>query len=309
MLLKDIKAIYHKELDAHYAKEEVTSFFYLLVEHYLGWERFVLTIRPDIVVSKEQEQPFFEALSALRLHRPIQYIIGSTQFMDLDFFLNENVLIPRPETEELVRWVLEDVASTSPILGNQVTDKLEVGLSAIDLNQNSNAGELRLLDIGTGSGCIAVSLAKSLPRAEVHALDVSIAALELAERNAKEHRVDIKFTQADIAHLESLGRPFDIIISNPPYVRELEKAEMHKNVLDYEPALALFVSNEHPLVFYEHIVRFSCKNLIPGGSLYLEINQYLVKETRLLLEKHNFTDIELRKDMFGNDRMLKAKLF
>lgn len=286
MLLKEIKTIYHKELDGIYGKEEATSFFYLLIEHYLKLERFVLALQPTFIISKEEETPLFEALSRLKLNEPVQHIIGKTDFMDMDFIVNKNVLIPRSETEELVRWIIEEY-------------KIE----------NS---KLKILDIGTGSGCIAIALAKYLPEAKVFALDVSEKALEIAKENAKQNQVEITLLKKDIFNLEAILEEeelvFDLIVSNPPYVREMEKLEMQSNVLDNEPNLALFVSDEDPLVFYKKIVQFAIKNLKKDGALYFEINQYLGKETSALLKEHNFSEIELRKDMFSNDRMLRGKL-
>jgi len=282
MLLKEIKKVFHTELDAIYGKEEVSSFFYLLIEHYLGLERFILAVQPELIITKEKESPLFEALSKLKLQVPIQYIIGKTHFMDLDFVVNKNVLIPRPETEELVRWVLDDFSTVK--------------------------SDLKILDIGTGSGCIAVSLAKNLPKAKVYAIDVSEEALVVAKETAKLNGVEIYFINADILEVNDLDDKFDIIISNPPYVRMLEKQEMKNNVLDNEPELALFVADDNPLIFYKKIIELAAKNLIDKGVLYFEINQYLGKETQSLLEATNFSEIELRKDFFGNDRMLKGKI-
>jgi release factor glutamine methyltransferase len=282
MLLKEIKKVFHTELDAIYGKEEVSSFFYLLIEHYLGLERFILAVQPELIITKEEGSPLFEALSKLKLQVPIQYIIGKTHFMDLDFVVNKNVLIPRPETEELVRWVLDDFSTVK--------------------------SDLKILDIGTGSGCIAVSLAKNLPNAKVYAIDVSEEALAVAKETAKLNGVEIYFINADILEVNDLDDKFDIIVSNPPYVRMLEKQEMKNNVLDNEPELALFVADDNPLIFYKKIIELAPKNLIDKGVLYFEINQYLGKETQSLLEATNFSEIELRKDFFGNDRMLKGKI-
>ncbi len=290
MRLKEIKTIYHKELDAIYPKEEVNSFFGLLIEHYLGLQRFVLALSPEFIITKEQELPLFESLAALRLQRPIQYIIGKAHFMDLDFKVNEDVLIPRPETEELVRWIIERCGSD-----HGITD------------WRHNKGPT-ILDIGTGSGCIAISLAKNLTHAKTYALDISRKALELAKQNARDLQVEIEFMEFDILKWKPIDLKFDIIVSNPPYVREMEKKEMHNNVTVYEPNLALFVPNDDPLRFYDTIIRFAKRHLNEKGYLYLEINQYLGKETQALLEEHNFSEIELRKDMFGNDRMLMGKL-
>lgn len=286
MLLREIKNIYHSELDAIYGKEEVNSFFYLLIEHYFDLERFILAIQPELVIDKEQETIIFQALSELKLEKPIQHIIGTTHFMDLDFKVNEHVLIPRPETEELVRWILDDHKNIAKIL--------------------------TILDMGTGSGCIPISLDENLTDAKVFGLDISTDALKVAEENNALLNSDVKFCEADILSLDAetstkeLDQKFDIIISNPPYVRELEKAEMQNNVIDYEPGLALFVPDEDPLKFYRAVVNFAADHLNENGYLYLEINQYLGEETKQLLKESNFKTIELRKDMFGNDRMIKG---
>lgn len=287
MLLREVKNIFHTELDPLYPKEEVNSFFSILIEHYLNLERFALALQPDLMVSKENETPMFDALSRLKLKEPIQHIIGTCHFMDMDFKVSKDVLIPRPETEELVRWIIEEVK----------------GL----YSEERNTKELRILDIGTGSGCIAISLAKTLNNSKIYALDISSDALKIAKANAASNSVEIILLEKNIL-ADELDHEFDIIVSNPPYVRELEKKVMHQNVLDYEPYQALFVSDEDPLVFYKRITNISSKHLVKGGSLFFEINQYLGKETEQLLKDHNFSEIELRKDMFGNDRMLKGKL-
>ena len=289
MLLKEIKDIYHLELDPLFPKEEVDSFFYMVIEHYLGLERFILALEPNLVVSKEKETDLFYALSQLKLQRPIQYILGHAHFCELSLQVDENVLIPRPETEELVYWILE--------LMQQGNSK-----------QTSKEHSLRILDIGTGSGCIAIALAKYIPHAKVFAMDVSKNALKVAKRNALANNVEVHFIEADILKVHDYKDKYDIVVSNPPYVRELEKQEMKKNVLEHEPDMALFVTNEDPLLFYNRIVQFSLDHLSPGGMLFFEINQYLGTETKLLLVKENFSEIELRKDMFGNHRMLKGVL-
>lgn len=284
MLLKEIKNIYHLELDPLFPQEEVDSFFYLVIDHYLGLERFVLAMQPNLVVSKDNEEPLFYALSQLKQERPIQYILGKAHFCDLEFGVDENVLIPRPETEELVYWILNEV------------------------QQRTRQEGLKILDIGTGSGCIAISLAKNLPNAKVYALDISKKALQIAQQNAVDNEVDIVFLEADILSMEGFKDKFDVIVSNPPYVRELEKKEMKNNVLEHEPGLALFVSDGDPLIFYKKITLFALNHLKTGGMLFFEINQYLGEEMKQLLEAGNFSEIELRKDMYGNDRMLKAVL-
>ncbi|WP_422860168.1 peptide chain release factor N(5)-glutamine methyltransferase [Flagellimonas sp. S174] len=284
MLLSEIKSIFHKELRQIYPKEEVDNFFYLSIEHYLELERFALVLQPKLALTKDEEQPLFETLSALKSEMPIQYILGKAHFMGLEFYVDEHVLIPRPETEELVEWLLSDV--------------------------KSNKSESRILDIGTGSGCIAIALAKKIAKAEVHALDISEEALKVAEKNANDNKASVTFHQQDILdgnHSLEPALEYDIIVSNPPYVRHQEKAQMRNNVKEFEPDGALFVPDDNPLLFYEAIAQFAKGKLKSGGYIYLEINQYLGQETKTLLEAHNFLEIELRKDLFGNDRMLKAK--
>lgn len=195
--------------------------------------------------------------------------------------MNENVLIPRPETEELVNWVLEDYKESQNI---------------------------KILDIGTGSGCIAIALAKNLKSTQVFAIDVSNKVIETAKLNAKQNDAEVFFMNCDILNTGDLNQKFDCIVSNPPYVRNLEKVEIKKNVLDNEPHLALFVEDDDALIFYRKIAELAKKCLNPNGKLYFEINQYLANETIALLKDFGFKNIELRKDIYGNDRMLKASL-
>lgn len=285
MRLKDIQDIFHKELDAIYGKNEVDSFFFIVTDEYLGLPRLAFSLQPDFTVTKEEEQPLFEALSKLKLEQPIQYILGKTEFYGLPFKVNEHTLIPRPETEELVDWIVtESSKSNKP---------------------------LNILDIGTGTGCIAISLLKNVKNAQVFALDVSKDALIIAEENSKINEVDVQFINADILNEERWnsvfkGLNFDIIVSNPPYVRHLEKAEIKKNVLDYEPSLALFVEDNDALLFYRSITNFSKEYLKNDGRLFFEINQYLGNEMVQLLENNGFKAIQLKKDIFGNDRMIRA---
>lgn len=291
----DLKLIFHKELDAIYGIDEVNSFFYMCMEHYLDIPKFQLTLEPEFTLSKTETDIFFNVLEDLKQQKPIQYILGETEFFGLTFNVNENVLIPRPETEEIVALILQNIKK----------EKL-------------NSKKINILDIGTGSGCIAISLAKNLPNVDVYALDVSKEALKVAEQNAKLNKVKIKLIEANILELSKdssfwedvasrqMGY-FDIVVSNPPYVRNLEKQEIKPNVLDNEPHLALFVEDNNPLLFYKAITEFAVNNLKPNGELYFEINQYLGEETKQLLIDANFKALELRKDLSGNDRMLKGR--
>lgn len=289
MLLKDLEHIFHKELDAIYGEDEVGSFFFLSTEHFLNLPRFQLVLQPEFTITKAEYDLFFKTLDALKQQKPIQYILGETEFFGLQFKVNENVLIPRPETEELVALVLQNIKK-----------------------QKLNSKGIKVLDIGTGSGCIAISLANNLPIAEIYALDVNKEALKVAKQNAELNNVEITFIAADILNERTwnLGfenMKFDVIVSNPPYVRHLEKAEIQPNVLDNEPHLALFVEDKNPLVFYKAITDFAVDNLKQKGELFFEINQYLGEETKQLLIDANFEDIELRKDLNGNARMLKGR--
>jgi release factor glutamine methyltransferase len=211
-------------------------------------------------------------------------LLGKTSFFGLDFEVNENVLIPRPETEELVDWIIKENA------------KIE------------GFKDLKILDIGTGSGCIAISLAKNIPNAKVYAIDVSERALATAKKNAALNKVDVIFITQNILEAADLKQQFDIIVSNPPYVRNLEKQEIKKNVLDNEPHLALFVEDDDALLFYKKIAALAQKNLLENGQLFFEINQYLGKDMIALLEKMNFKNIDLRKDIYGNDRMIRGEI-
>lgn len=289
LILKDIQNIFHTELDEIYGKNEVDSFFFMLTEAYFNIKRFDLAMNPEYVITKEEETPIFAALSELKLEKPIQHILGTAHFFGLEFMVNEHTLIPRPETEELVQWILDDIKQKDP------------------------KEPLRILDIGTGSGCIPIALKKNLPNTLLYAIDISEEALKVAQNNAKINEVTVEFVQADILQLKDFAVfqediVFDIIVSNPPYVRNLEKEMMQKNVLDYEPDSALFVADDDPLVFYDAIANLAKANLAKNGSLYFEINQYLGKEMIALLEEKEYQHIELKKDIFGVDRMMKAVL-
>ncbi|MEX0274688.1 MAG: peptide chain release factor N(5)-glutamine methyltransferase [Flavobacteriaceae bacterium] len=297
MQLSEIKAIFHKELEVLYPKDEIDGFFYTLVEHYLQQPRFILALQPRFTLSKEEEAPFFTALAQLKIERPLQYILGETHFMGIPMHVDENVLIPRPETEELVQWIV-----------NGTSDNTSIKNDTSGKESTQYITTPSILDIGTGSGCIAISLAKLWTNAEVVALDVSGGALKIARRNARLNTVAVQFIKADILDPEFRmpNTTFDIIVSNPPYVREMEKSGIRNNVKKYEPPGALFVPDDAPLLFYGAIAQFAQAHLRKGGQLYLEINQYLGRETQSLLKRIGFMDIELKKDIFGNDRMLKA---
>lgn len=280
MLLKQYKTHFFDSLKNIQDEQEIESFFFILTEYLHNIKRVDVALNPNFELSEDDVEKWNAILAELQLEKPIQYITGDAWFFRLRFEVNENTLIPRPETEELVEWILS---------------------SSIIHHPSS------ILDIGTGTGCIPISLKTNLPKANVSAIDVSEKALEVAKRNAISNKVDIGFIQANILEVEDLSQYFDIIVSNPPYVRNLEKEEIKKNVLDYEPHLALFVEDTDALLFYRKIAQLALKNLAPNGLLFFEINQYLGKETVELLENLGFKNIELKKDMYGNDRMIRCK--
>ncbi|MDP5199682.1 peptide chain release factor N(5)-glutamine methyltransferase [Flavobacterium sp. DG2-3] len=284
MKIKQYRTQFIKELAPFYDAYEAESFFYLILEDKHQLRQIDLALNHELTFEENDFVIWEELLKQLKKEVPIQYLLGKTNFYGLDFEVNENVLIPRPETEELVEWIINENA------GSEKSKKIKI------------------LDIGTGSGCIAISLAKNLPNAEVFGIDVSKKAIETAKRNAITNNVDVTFMLLNILETEEFTCQFDIIVSNPPYVRNLEKEEIKKNVLDYEPHLALFVEDNDPLVFYRKIASLAHKSLRENGKLYFEINQYLGKEMFELLENMKFKDIELRKDIYDNDRMTSCKV-
>lgn len=298
MFVKEFKNIFKKDLLPFYDEQEIDSFFFLTLENLHQMKRLDLALQPNFYIEKNEIQQWEQVLQELKVYKPIQYILGATEFCGLPFLVNENVLIPRPETEELVELIVKDCELHSHIL-----------------TPNS---KLKILDIGTGSGCIPIALKKFLPNAEVFAIDISDKALEVAKKNAIANQVTINFIQADILKvydLQNFSTPnfplptsFDIIVSNPPYVRMLEKTEISPNVLEYEPHLALFVEDNDALLFYRKIANLAKNSLNPNGKLYFEINQYLGKETLALVESYGFKNCELHKDIYGNDRMIKCNI-
>lgn len=282
MKIKEYRTQFIQTLAPIYDGVEAESFFYLILEKKQQLKRIDLALKPDLELSEEELAVWDSILEQLKLEVPVQYLLGKTSFYGLDFEVNSAVLIPRPETEELVDWILKRQKA------------------------KGKGQKVKILDIGTGSGCIAVSLAKNLPNAKVFAIDVSEKALATAQKNAELNSVEVTFIEKNILETMDLGQEFDIIVSNPPYVRNLEKEEIKKNVLDNEPHLALFVEDDDALLFYRKIAELAQKNLSNSGQLYFEINQYLGQEMIDLLEKMNFENIELRKDIYGNDRMTLA---
>ncbi len=280
MKLLELKNLFQKELGSLYSESEIDTIFFWIAEKILDKPASMLklALNEEWFEFEENRKRFLFQLMELKNHKPVQYVLGETEFYGLKFFVNENVLIPRPETEELIEWILND-------------------------NLNFKG---KIIDIGTGSGCIPVTLKKHFLNAEIHALDLSEKALEVAQNNAGFHQTAIQFIHTDFLKMNFDDLPmFDIIVSNPPYIAQTEKNSMDKNVAEFEPASALFVPNENPLIFYERIIELANEKLNPNGKIYVEINQNLARETEELF-KNNFKFVELRKDISVNFRMVKA---
>ncbi len=290
MTLRNFHTTITESLAAYYPKEEIQSIFSILLENFTSLKRIDQALQPNKEFTNKEIENLNKALIRLQKNEPIQYIIGETDFYGLPFTVNSSVLIPRPETEELVQWIIDD---------------------CISLFQNKDS--ISILDIGTGSGCIAITLAKQLQNAQVFAIDISSQALEVAKENALKNNVTLQFIEADILNSnsnfwESLfnRHQFDVIVSNPPYVRELEKHLMRPNVLDFEPDTALFVKDDDPLLFYKHINSFARNFLSEQGHLYYEINEHLSEGLSTILINDGFINIQVKKDIFEKDRMIKA---
>lgn len=281
MRLNDIKQALKKQLAGQFESVELGPILSILIEHVTGWDQVQQVIHKDDLISAAQQLSFETDATALLEGRPIQYITGKTWFMGEPYIVNEQVLIPRPETEELVDWVIEYAA----IKGKA----------------------LRILDIGTGSGCIAIALKKALPEAIVSAIDISTSAIKIAATNAVALKADIEFIALDILNTAFLPDQYDVIVSNPPYIPMQEMKNMELQVTDHEPNIALFVPDEEPLVFYKAIARLAKLHLSTNGQLFFEIHYDQGEAMIKLLDEMHF-HAELRTDLFGKDRMVRASL-
>lgn len=276
--MKTIANIIREELSNHYPTGEVTALTRIIATELLGVSQMAFYLKDNITLTAEQKTLLDNTIERLKKHEPIQYILGYSDFCGLRFKVTPATLIPRPETSELVEWIAADYSGKA----------------------------VNILDIGTGSGCIAVSLAHKLPMSNVTAWDISHDALAVAAENSRSNGTEVTFEQVDILAHEPQDEQFDIIVSNPPYIKENEKSAMHSNVLDWEPHTALFVPDSDPLLFYRTIADKGLLLLKPGGTLYFEINRAHGGETAEMLANYGYAGIELRKDIAGNDRMIKA---
>ncbi|MBN1115565.1 MAG: peptide chain release factor N(5)-glutamine methyltransferase [Bacteroidales bacterium] len=279
--ITDIKALYLKVLIKVYDQNESEAIFWIVAESILKENRMVLLSELHKAISDDEANQFNNYLKRLEKAEPVQHILGKACFFDLEFEVNSEVLIPRQETELLIDTLLK---------------------------HKFLSGKKKLLDIGTGSGCIAVSLKHNLPYLEVSALDISRNALEVAKRNALKHNTEIHFINDDIlCPAKRYSGTWDIIVSNPPYVRELEKTIMHSNVVNYEPSTALYVNDEDPLLFYRAICRLCAKFLILGGMLVFEINEAFGAEVQQLAFETGFNKVEIIRDLNNKDRFILAE--
>lgn len=280
MLLNEFKNFFTSSLTDYYPKSEIIAFYRRLTDYYFHWPPTFSVLNPQYQLRKDELLILSQSLDELKKFRPIQYIINESNFFGRTFYVNEQVLIPRPETEELVKWVLIDY--------------------------NDSKDYYNVLELGTGSGCIAISLAKEQSKFCIEALDVSESALHIAKKNALHHQAEIDFIQQDMTSVEVWSKAIDVIVSNPPYVEPNEKKEMLPNVLEYEPHLALFTPKLEPLYFYKKIISLAQTCLNPDGCLYLEINPKFKEDLVTYIKRGTFKDIEVRNDIFGKNRMLKA---
>lgn len=283
MRLKEFPIIFNETLCAVYGENEAQALFFVALDHVLGYSRAEYILRKNDELPSESSGQLLRILNELKEGRPLQYVIGETEFFGLSIKVNESVLIPRPETEELVEWILDTIQSTGE-------------------------KKMKILDVGTGSGCIALALKKHLPESILFALDISDKALSVCNDNSTLNQLSINIVNADIRRYRS-EHQFDVIVSNPPYVTSDERVEMSEHVLKYEPHLALFVGNENPLEFYIAIAEFALSNLTDHGRLFFEINENFGKDMVDMLAIKGFKNIELKKDMQGKNRMIKCSRF
>ena len=286
MRLFEIQRLFKEELLDEISEEELGTIFKWLMEEYCDLPPFALALNPDLVVDAKTESLFFGSLARLKSGEPIQYIIGKAFFLGSNYLVNRHVLIPRPETEELVLWAREFLE-----------------------NRSDPSRKCNVLDVGTGSGCIATQLALAKANCRVTAIDYSDQALEVARSNAQALEVEIRFLLENIlSETWSHSEKYQLIISNPPYVLESERPSISPRVKNFEPGMALFVPDDEPLIFYRAIAHFAKQHLISGGALFFEVNALYAKEVKQLLEDLEFDKLELRHDFRGKGRMIRAQI-
>ncbi len=278
--ISSVNNYFHLKLDELYDYNEVESFFWILLEAEIQVEKLDFMKDPELRMSESQLLKFIDFSRRLVRNEPVQYIVGYTDFMGLKLEVDTSVLIPRPETEELVSWIVESVDKGSPI---------------------------EIIDIGTGSGCIAIGIKKLLGNAFVTGVDVMRNALEIAQRNSESNQLRVDWKMMDALNLPWEVEKYDVIVSNPPYVLDTEKELMRKNVLEFEPHVALFVEDDDPLLFYEAISEWAINSLKKGGFLFFEINEKYEDKMKSLLKEVGFSKVESKMDIFDKPRMIKAR--
>ncbi len=301
--VRDCRKYYANRLESVYGSDEANALIMILLEHYFNIDKIKIAMEPELRLSESELLTLHFAVKELLKNKPIQYITGETEFCGMRFFVDENVLIPRPETQEMVENIVSSAETDEdPSLSPSFRPKR----SGVE----KSPANVSILDIGTGSGCIAISLAKLLKNSIVTAVDISEKALEVAKKNAEANGVNVRFICDDILNPknpELIDNQFDIIVSNPPYVCESEKSAMRANVLDHEPSTALFVSDNDPLIFYRKILEFAQKALKHNGEIWFEINEKFGKETAALCREMGFGNVENIKDFRGKERVVRAK--
>ena len=285
-----------QELNSIYDEREASNIAELVLENLTGLSKVDRLTKKEERLVVQQLHHLTEIHHRLMHHEPIQYALGEAHFYGLKLFVDKHVLIPRPETEELVDWIIKDIQAS----GKNIFERRE--------SEADETTQLKILDVGTGSGCIALALKKSMPKAEVWGCDVSDDALNIARRNGSELDIRVDFVGLDFLDVPQNKQlpTVDIIVSNPPYIPLNNKEKMHPNVVEYEPHTALFVPNDEALIFYKALAEFGKHRLYENGSIYAEINENMAKDVIGLFEKESYK-IELRKDMQGKERMVKAR--
>lgn len=316
--MKNTTLYIQESLKALYPSEEIRWFIRLIYVHVCGWSYNQQLLCKDTQISEKEKEEIIAIVDRLKNREPLQYILGETEFYSLPLKVNPSVLIPRPETEELVDMIIKSPlvrSHASPTAKSHTPPTAQSCTSPTDQSHapspDANGEPLRILDIGTGSGCIAIALAKHIPNAVVTAIDISEAALQTAKKNAEINQVKIHFIQSDILNMEKaigcISDRFDIIVSNPPYVKEAEMHDMNANVYDYEPHLALFVPDEDALLFYKVIADFALQKLTPNGVMYFEINPLCDTITADMLQRKGFAQTEIIRDLSGKNRFCTAQ--
>ncbi len=276
-----------------YDNREAANIADLVMEHVTGWNKIDRILNKKVPLVQNKIELLEQYTAELLAHKPVQYVLNEAWFYGLKFFVNESVLIPRPETEELVQWIIQSLQDRTSTNADREDPRLDT---------------VQIFDIGAGSGCISISLKKKLPSVEVYACDVSKEALEVAQKNALKLQGDIGFWHIDFLNTAQwVNLPFfDIIVSNPPYIPLQNRDTMRPNVVQYEPHLALFVENNDPFIFYRAMADFANEKLNPGGSIFAELHEGLAKDVQKVFADKGFDNMEVKKDMQGNDRMIRV---